>query len=34
MCPVGTEPHDYEPKTTDMAKLTEAYVFVYNGGGM
>lgn len=34
MCPVGTEPHDYEPKTTDMAKLTEADVFVYNGGGM
>ncbi|MDO5397914.1 MAG: zinc ABC transporter substrate-binding protein [bacterium] len=34
MCPVGTEPHDYEPKTTDMAKLTEADIFVYNGGGM
>ena len=34
MCPVGTEPHDYEPKTTDMAKLTEADVFIYNGGGM
>lgn len=34
MCPVGAEPHDYEPKTTDMAKLTEADVFVYNGGGM
>lgn len=34
MCPVGTEPHDYEPKTTDIAKLSEADVFVYNGGGM
>lgn len=34
MCPVGTEPHEYEPKTTDMARLTEADIFVYNGGGM
>jgi zinc transport system substrate-binding protein len=34
MCPVGTEPHDYEPKTTDMAKLSESDVFIYNGHGM
>lgn len=34
MCPVGTEPHDYEPKTSDMAKLSEGDVFIYNGAGM
>ena len=34
LCPVGTEPHDFEPKTSDMAKLTEADVFIYNGMGM
>lgn len=34
MCPVGTEPHDYEPKTSDMAKLTESDMFIYNGAGM
>ena len=34
MCPPGSEPHDYEPKTTDMAKLSGADMFIYNGGGM
>lgn len=34
LCPPGTEPHDYEPKTTDMARLTEADIFIYNGGSM
>lgn len=34
LCPVGTEPHDFEPKTSDVAKLTEADVFIYNGMGM
>lgn len=34
LCPVGSEPHDFEPKTSDMAKLTDADVFIYNGMGM
>lgn len=34
MCPPGSEPHDYEPSATDMAKLSKADIFVYNGGGM
>lgn len=34
LCPPGGEVHDYEPTTADMAKLTEADVFIYNGGGM
>ncbi len=34
MCPVGSEPHDYEPGTADIAKLSEADIFIYNGGGM
>lgn len=34
LCPVGSEPHEFEPKTSDMAKLSEADVFVYNGLGM
>lgn len=32
--PDGTEPHDFEPKAQDLAKLTTAKVFVYNGLGM
>ncbi|HCB99911.1 MAG TPA: ABC transporter substrate-binding protein [Ruminococcaceae bacterium] len=32
--PDGTEPHDFEPKAKDMAKLTTAKVFIYNGLGM
>lgn len=34
LCPVGAEPHEFEPKTSDMAKLAEADVFIYNGMGM
>ncbi|PXV96207.1 zinc transport system substrate-binding protein [Lachnotalea glycerini] len=30
----GTEPHDWEPSTTDMTKLEEADMLVYNGAGM
>ena len=32
--PAGTEPHGFEPTASDMAKLSEADVFVYNGGGI
>ena len=32
--PDGTEPHDFEPKAKDLAALSEAKVFVYNGLGM
>ena len=32
--PAGTEPHDFEPKAADIAKLSEADVFIYNGLGM
>lgn len=32
--PTGTEPHDFEPTAADMAKLSEADVFIYNGLGM
>lgn len=34
LCPVGSEPHDFEPKTSDMAKLSDADIFIYNGMGM
>ncbi|MGN0182030.1 MAG: metal ABC transporter solute-binding protein, Zn/Mn family [Candidatus Ornithomonoglobus sp.] len=34
MCPPGSEPHDFEPTAQDMAKLTKADVFIYNGMGM
>lgn len=34
LCPVGSEPHEFEPKTSDMAKLSEADIFIYNGMGM
>lgn len=34
MCPPGQEPHDYEPTARDIAGLTEADVFIYNGMGM
>ena len=30
--PTGTEPHDFEPTASDMAKLSEADIFIYNGG--
>ena len=32
--PTGTEPHDFEPTAADMAKLSKADVFIYNGMGM
>lgn len=31
--PSGTESHDFEPSAKDLAKLSEADVFVYNGSG-
>lgn len=32
--PSGTEPHDFEPKAADIAGISDADVFVYNGFGM
>lgn len=32
--PAGTEPHDFELKTSDIKSLTNADVFIYNGLGM
>lgn len=32
--PAGIEPHDFEPKAADIARLTSAEVFIYNGLGM
>lgn len=32
--PPGTEPHDFEPKAADIADLSNADVFVYQGLGM
>lgn len=34
MVPAGTEPHDWEPSTSDIVALEKADVFVYNGAGM
>jgi len=34
LVPSGTEPHDWEPSTTDLMALEEADVLVYNGAGM
>ena len=34
LVPAGTEPHDWEPSTTDITSLEHADVFVYNGAGM
>lgn len=34
MVPTGTEPHDWEPSTKDMANLTNADIIFYNGLGM
>lgn len=34
MVPAGTEPHDWEPSTTDITDLESADVFVYSGAGM
>ncbi len=32
--PDGMEPHDFEPKAQDLAALSRAKVFIYNGLGM
>ncbi len=32
--PNGMEPHDFEPKAADIAGLSKARVFIYNGLGM
>jgi zinc transport system substrate-binding protein len=32
--PAGTEPHDFEPKVTDLAGINDAKVFIYHGLGM
>ncbi len=34
LVPAGTEPHDWEPSTTDLANLERADVLVYSGAGM
>lgn len=34
LCPTGQEPHDYEPTARDIANLSSADVFIYNGMGM
>lgn len=34
LIPAGTEPHDYEPSAKDIAKITEADVFVYHNENM
>ncbi|KLI14655.1 zinc ABC transporter substrate-binding protein [Brachyspira hyodysenteriae] len=34
MTSTGSEPHDFEITSKDMANLTKANLFIYNGGGM
>lgn len=34
MTPAGTEPHDFEPSTTDIKNINEADMFIYNGDDM
>ena len=34
LVPAGTEPHDWEPATTDIKDLEHADALVYNGAGM
>lgn len=34
LVPAGTEPHDWEPATTDIRALADADVLVYHGAGM
>ncbi|WP_238882132.1 metal ABC transporter solute-binding protein, Zn/Mn family [Clostridium sp. YIM B02551] len=34
LVPGTSEPHDFEPKTKDFAKLTEADIFIYSGLGL
>ena len=33
LVPAGAEPHDWEPKASDIAGIAKASVFVYNGAG-
>ncbi|TLS52972.1 zinc ABC transporter substrate-binding protein [Paenibacillus antri] len=33
MIPAGVEPHDWTPKSQDMANITKAQVFAYQGAG-
>ena len=33
LVPAGAEPHDFEPTPKDMATLSKADLFIYNGGG-
>jgi zinc transport system substrate-binding protein len=33
LVPPGIEPHDWEPAPQDVARLEQARIFVYNGGG-
>ena len=32
--PIGTEPHEFEPTAADIAKISKADMFIYNGYGM
>ena len=34
LIPNGTEPHEYEPKTSDLKELSNCDLFIYNGLGM
>jgi len=34
LVPVGSEPHDWEPKVSDLEKIGKAKVFIYNGAGL
>lgn len=34
LVPAGTEPHDWEPATTDILSLEKADMLIYNGAGM
>ncbi|MFB8449472.1 metal ABC transporter substrate-binding protein [Enterococcus thailandicus] len=34
LIPAGTEPHDFEPSAKEMAKISDADVFVYNSSDM
>lgn len=34
LVPMGAEPHDWEPTASDLKKIGEAKVFVYNGAGL
>ena len=34
LVPAGTEPHDWEPSATDMQKIQDSDLLVYNGAGM